>query len=309
MSRWNVPLCLIAWFLAPLAAFAQENASTKVALPVTVLDRKGVAPEDLKPADFRAQLGGRDVPVVAAAPTLVGRRIVLLMDVSGSMEGLPQQPWKQQNAWLAAQVIVRTLGPGRQFAVLTFSDGVQMLSSWQENAEETVAKLQQAAGTKPRGQTALIDAVQEALRLLEPAEFGDAIVAITDGEDSRSKSNAVKVRKVLQLRGVRFFCLLLPENISFFSPLRQAEIGQQAMKSLAEETGGLVVSVDSKKKSTELLAQALRPLLNSVHAVYKLELAVTNPPGKETKWKIEVIGADGRRRKGLHANYPPRFLP
>jgi len=68
------------------AAQTAPNQSTR-SLLVNVLDRNGNAVRDLTKDGFRAKVNGRATALVEASYSLAPRRIVALLDMSGSMAG------------------------------------------------------------------------------------------------------------------------------------------------------------------------------------------------------------------------------
>ncbi|OUC07303.1 hypothetical protein RY27_15685, partial [Litorilinea aerophila] len=83
--------------------------------------------------------------IQAAAPELVRRDLVLVLDVSGSMEG-----GKLEQARAAAHFIVDHLNPGDRFNLISFSTGVRL---WQPGLQPV------ADETRP-GAHAWIDGLQ-----------------------------------------------------------------------------------------------------------------------------------------------------
>ena len=69
-------------------AFAQSAASIPArSILVNVLDRSGNAVRDLTNNNFRVKVNGRPAAISGASYSLAPRRIVVLLDMSGSMGG------------------------------------------------------------------------------------------------------------------------------------------------------------------------------------------------------------------------------
>jgi|ERR1700687_3444876 len=70
-----------------LATAQTAPTQTTRSLLVNVLDRNGNAVRDLAKDSFRAKVNGHPATVVEARYSLAPRRIVVLLDMSGSMAG------------------------------------------------------------------------------------------------------------------------------------------------------------------------------------------------------------------------------
>ena len=69
------------------SAFAQPSTTANRSLMVNVLDRSGNAVRDLTKENFQVKINKQPVVVLGAEYSLAPRRIVVLLDMSGSMGG------------------------------------------------------------------------------------------------------------------------------------------------------------------------------------------------------------------------------
>lgn len=152
-----------------------------VELPVAVLDAAGKPVPGLTPAAFQVWEDGRPVMVETVArsedlPVSLG----LAVDVSGSME--KDFPLVRQ---AVGGFLSDFLRPGDRFFLGTFSWEFVLLLPWGSEprlVEERLARL------RVEGGTSLHDAVIKALELFRGRKGPRALVVITDGEDTTSRT-------------------------------------------------------------------------------------------------------------------------
>ncbi|RME64084.1 MAG: VWA domain-containing protein, partial [Caldilineae bacterium] len=146
--------------------------------------------------------------VDAGAQALVARDVILVLDVSGSMQGD-----KIEQARAAARYVVDHLNPDDRFNLVRFSTGVDV---WQARLQPVDADARQRAhqwidATRATGSTDINRALLEALALLrEPTDRPAYILFLTDGlptvgvqEPERILDNATT--NAPQDRAVRLF--------------------------------------------------------------------------------------------------------
>ncbi|HEY2153472.1 MAG TPA: VWA domain-containing protein [Vicinamibacterales bacterium] len=181
--------------LIVLAAPAQEpsfraTSSELVVLPVIVTDHRGVFVPDVARERFSVFDNGRPVPIEIFtnqdSPATVG----LVIDASSSMRN------KMGEVQAAALAFARSSNPEDELFALRFNDDVDDAVPGRkfllaEDAEAIAA----AIGTlKPDGQTALYDALLEALeRLGSATRARKALVVISDGGDNASQAKLADV--------------------------------------------------------------------------------------------------------------------
>jgi Mg-chelatase subunit ChlD len=144
-------------------------------------------------ADGRAQVLAEYLGRSGASDVVVEQRelsILVLLDVSGSM-GVqrPGQPTTLDQAKAAAQDLIARLMPGDRVALLTFSDGVNVVTAHTPDRASADAALRPL---RPGGATVLYDAILDAVRSAEgertrlPAS-SHSILILSDGVDTASR--------------------------------------------------------------------------------------------------------------------------
>lgn len=152
-----------------------------VELPVAVLDATGKPVPGLTAADFQVWEDGRPVVVeTAGRGEDLAVFLGLAVDVSGSM---------QKDFPLVRQAVGGFLGeflrPSDRFFLGTFSWEFSLLLPW--GSEPRLAG-ERLASVRVEGGTSLHDAVIKALELFRGRKGPRALVVITDGEDTTSRT-------------------------------------------------------------------------------------------------------------------------
>jgi len=301
-----------------------------------VLTEAGQPVADVPASSFRGTFRGKPVRVLSATQDPGPRRIVVMLDASGSMG---QPPGKWQLAHGAAREIVLTSPAEYQIAFLIFADKVDRVVGFPEGrkaATDGLAALEPGRGWIPKGKTALFDAILEGLELLGSARPGDVIYVITDGEDSASRAKPDKVERALLATRVRLFALGLldprarglpqgaggpapgvvpdrpdPLGSSRF-PTRDELIRSSPLHDFAEDTGGALFTVEGysfEGKRQAELNLSLRRLYSQMTQFYRLEVALTEPIDKPGRWKLKLVDDNGKEVKLWHPAYQSIFLP
>ena len=166
---------------------------------------------------------------VAKKPSLV----VVVVDSSGSMEG-EKLPAVQRTL----QTYVNSLGPKEQIALIDFDEEIRPTvlvdgtSEGKEKGMEFIGSLEAGGGTR------LYDATIEARNWLKENLRKDAINAVlilTDGEDSASGISLERLKQELQKSGFNS-----DERIAFFTVGygNEREFNPEALKTIAELNAG-----------------------------------------------------------------------
>jgi hypothetical protein len=214
-TKFFLPIATLPLFL--LSGFAQQALESQPStrpIVANVVDTKGNAVRDLTKQNFHVRVNGKPAVVLDARYSLAPRRIVVLLDMSGSMTGE-----KTNGKWLIAREAVDDLlaeTPGDvSIAMLTFSGKVRDVFDFSQGRTAIAEWMKEDPGQRPKRKdsprTALFDAISEGLKLLQPVQPGDSVYAITDGGDNASQVSAGKVRSALLQSRVRLFAFLFSE--------------------------------------------------------------------------------------------------
>jgi VWFA-related protein len=145
----------------------------------SVTDRNGRAIGDMKRADFSVYEDGIERRITDVVTTNEPFNLVLLLDVSGSVEE------RMDFIRKAARDFLRTASPQDRIAIISFRDDIQVISDFTTNRQLLSRKLDQIdAG----GATSLYDALAYVLADTLKALRGErtAVVILSDGDDNKS---------------------------------------------------------------------------------------------------------------------------
>lgn len=291
-------------------------------LLVNVFDRHGNAVRDLTKENFRVKVNGHRVAIAEADYSLAPRRIVVLLDMSGSMAGQNDTKWRVASG--AVEDLLAQPPSNVPIALLTFSDRVRDVFDFSQSRASMSAWLKDTSKRQSNelihGKTALYDAVVAGAKMLEPHHLGDALYVITDGGDCCSQVARTAVEKLLLASGTRLFVFLLDEPL-----MDKEQNGKDSALDLAHVSGGSVFGVagrqnalsrsfvydwyDNGERTRETIKHHTQALNLQANGFYTLHLEVPIQPKKRGKVSLEIVDSGGRRRKDVAVTYPTALLP
>lgn len=302
LTRTWVAVLLVTMVAA--AAAAQKNSGTPfrsgvdlVTLDVTVTDGTGRLLPGLTSSDFvifedrvpqHLALFGADNQTPVAA--------VVLIDRSSSMNGP-----KLTRALEAAARFIRSLRPGDLVEVMAFNQRAERLIPL---GSDRAAAERALSGVAATGQTALFEAALIAVRDLQAArrgkasEYREAIIVLSDGEDTSSRLPFEDVLDEVRRSGVIVYAVSLrtDEREKPLPPLH--EISQ-----LANDTGGRTTAV----RDLAGLARVYEDIGIELRQMYRLGYspAAAAQDGRWHALSVRVLIADARTRTRA-GYYAPR---
>ena len=190
-----------------------------VRLNASVTDRHGRAIAGLGPRDFAVTENGRAREVTEVIETRTPFNLVLLLDVSGSVEERLDFIRK------AALSFVNTVGPRDRVAIVSFRDDVQLISEFTTDKRLLVERIKDI---EAGGATAVYDALAYALvHTLRPLR-GErtAVVLLSDGDDNRSFVPFSEVLEAVSESGALLYPLYIPSGLI---PARSAPAPQTTL--------------------------------------------------------------------------------
>jgi Mg-chelatase subunit ChlD len=236
-KKFFLSIVILATFLpSGFSQQAQKVPSEKRSVLVNVIDAHGNAVRDLTKDNFHVRVNGKPAVVLDARYSLAPRRIVLLLDMSGSMIA-ETASGKWRIAREAADDLLAETPAEMPIAMLTFSRKVGDVFDFSQGRAAIAKWLKEGPGRRSnlQGGTALFDAILEGLKLLQPVQPGDAVYAITDGGDNVSHALADGTELALLQSDVRLFAFLFADHD--VDPVEQE--GRRFFLSMVADTGGL----------------------------------------------------------------------
>ncbi|HEX3559146.1 MAG TPA: VWA domain-containing protein [Pyrinomonadaceae bacterium] len=171
-----------------------------------VTDHNGRAISDLTARDFTVVEDGLERPVRDVQPTSAPFNLILLLDVSGSVEERIDFIRK------AALSFLNTAGPQDRIAIISFRDDVQLVSDFTSDRHVLTERIKDI---QAGGATALYDALGyslvDTLKPLRGERTG--IVILSDGDDNRSFLSFPSILDTVYETGAIIYPLYLPSGL------------------------------------------------------------------------------------------------
>ncbi|MGC9993943.1 MAG: vWA domain-containing protein [Terriglobia bacterium] len=300
---------------------AQDSPCTKRTIAVGVVDYAWNLVPNLTAANFRGKLRGHDVQILSAALDTNPRHIVMLLDASGSMME-PSEGWETEKS--SSEYLIRFGPQGASIAQMAFAASVLDTEGFAQEPLTLMKNLHALVDVCERrkvgGPTALFDAILNARGLLAAPKLGDLIYALTDAGDNKSQTKARKAAEQLGTAGMRFFAVLIRRDVQDRARTPEELEGPNQLQSVVNVTGGNMLTLplvitspvrsyyDAKTRQTAL-DLALQRLYQQMGEFYRVELKLPGTVDKPTKWKLNVIDANGKPMRGVEVHYPQELMP
>ncbi len=171
-----------------------------------VTDRAGRAVTGLTAKDFTVTEGGVERAVREVRPTSAPFNLVLLLDVSGSLEERIDFIRK------AALSFLNTAGPQDRIAIVSFRDDVQLVSDFTSDRRVLAERIKDI---QAGGATSLYDALGYSLvHVLRPLR-GErtGVVVLSDGDDNRSFLSFPVIADAVYETGAIVYPLYVPSGL------------------------------------------------------------------------------------------------
>ena len=277
----------------------------------SVLDGNGRAIGGMRETDFTVWENGIERRVTNVAPANEPFNLVLLLDVSGSVEE------RMDFIRKAARDFLRTTSPQDRIAIISFRDDIQVVSDFSTDRQLLSKKLDEIdAG----GGTALYDALgyvlAEPLKRLRGERT--AIVVMSDGDDNKSFLPFPAILEALTESGALVYPLYVPSGLIpetsvprpeiTIDPLRTRYLtlttrAEDEAKKLASASGGIYYPI----KRLEDLQKAYEEVVAQLRSAYTITYA-SNSASSSPRVRVRTNrdGASVRLSPviGLNGNTP-----
>ncbi len=244
-----------------------------VLVPVTVTDGSNRVVTGLGQQNFQLYEDKHPQPIKhfwkEDAPASVG----IVLDISGSMST------KIERARDAVAAMLKVSNPQDEFFLMTFADQPKLVQDFTPSVDDIQSQL---PFMRPKGSTALIDAIALAISHMKSARYQRrALVIISDGGDNRSRYTEREVKSLIKEADVLVYSVGV-----FDTEFRTLEerLGPQLLADISGMTGGSAYTLDNPNQLPAVAAHIAYELRNQYILGY-------SPEGSrhDTKWrKIEV---------------------
>ena len=272
-----------------------SRAAEVVSIVVTVQDNKGSPVADLGPDAFVLREDGRPQIIQAFARTgdpgddpRLAVDLALLLDVSESVAD------RIKRTRLAAATFLEAVPRVGELFVFLFHEeirGFRYRDVGREKALELIAAMPTG------GNTALYDAIREALSSLRRSAGRQVLVLLSDGEDSTSRLSYDELVRVVKASRAIIYPVALPGTSLRGSNRDMA--ARRVLQAIADMTGGEVLNCGD----VESLPRVYDRILTTLSSQYVLGFVPDNPRrgGTSPRLKVEV------KRPGCRARYRERY--
>jgi VWFA-related protein len=275
----------------------------------SVTDRNGRAIGGMRESDFTVWENGIERRVTNVAPANEPFNLVLLLDVSGSVEE------RMDFIRKAARDFLRTTSPQDRISIISFRDDIQVISDFSTDRQMLSKKLDEIdAG----GGTALYDALgyvlSEPLKRLRGERT--AIVVMSDGDDNKSFLPFPAILEALLESGALVYPLYVPSGLIPESSVPRPEItidplrtryltlttrAEDEARKLAAASGGIYYPIrrleDLQKAYDDVVAQ-----LRSAYTITYASNSVSSSP--RVRVRTNRDGASVRLSPVVELNTP-----
>ena len=272
-------LLLCALLTIPVLVRAQDDDvisvnTDLVVLNVTVTDKAGEYVRGLRLADFKVYEDGKEIPANLISSFSLQESpfaSVVLLDTSGSME---------TRLTLGRSAAIRFLDGLREedvAAVYKFDYRIEQVQGFASGRD--LAPM--AYGIKARGMTTLYDAIAEGAKALaERQELRKAIVVLSDGMDTYSKTSSGKALEAALAVGASIYAVDMSATDTGPRDHQSATI----LKSFADKSGGRFISTPGGPALRDAFSSIARELGHQYTIAFR-------PPDKarDGRWRtLEV---------------------
>jgi VWFA-related protein len=322
MVKVKVYLTCLAYCLCCfITSYDQAQApsgSPPVKVLLTAVDAKGTWVNDPSPPDLRLIEDGRPLPISdIRAQVNPPTSVAVMIDTSSSQDRF--FPLVKSTARVFVKGFIR---PGKDMVSITSfaeavavrqnpTDDVRMLHAAISSLEASppfdphapVIKLPK--GQKPRGSTALWDAIIFVCEKALPSSAAGtrkAIVLFTDGDDDSSSSKMRDAIESAAKNDVAVFAVGIPYRLKD-ADMKDTDfdvLEREKLRKLAEDTGGRAYFPDRSDDLELLLSQIERDLRSQY--VISFQPGQNTGRGTRKRLKIEVVSPE-RRKENIQLSY------
>ncbi|MEP6818991.1 MAG: VWA domain-containing protein [bacterium] len=277
---------------APPGQFVSVSSPQLLRFNASVTDRNGRAIGGMKESDFIVYENGVERQVTKVVPTNEPFNLVLLLDVSGSVEERIEFIRK------AARDFLNTASPQDRIAIISFRDDIQVISDFSTDRKMLSKKLDEIdAG----GGTALYDALGYVLASPLKQLRGErtAIVILSDGDDNKSFVPFPAILEAITESGALIYPLYVPSGLIpegsvpkpevTIDPLRTRYLtlttrAHEEGQKLAEVSGGVYYPI----RHLQELQRAYDDVVVQLRTAYTITYASNERPSVNPRLRVRA---------------------
>jgi hypothetical protein len=281
-------LLLTSLFLLGYSGYARKMGTCQQRrIPVSVWGQQN----NLQPPSFQAKLHGQPVKIIAERPGTESPRVVLLVDISGSVNRINHN---LEMVRFVAGNFVASSGVSH-VALVLFSDHIIDSLDFERSPDEIRQRLTNLQNGS--GRTALFDSLMYSGSLFQAPKPGDAVYAISDGGNNYGKFNEKDVEREFLSKRIRFFFFVLSNQL--FPRMMEGErLAYSDLLHLAEATGGSAVQADydPSAKGLDRLKSSLQLAYEAMRNFYELDIELPGNFEERQHLELRIVDEHGNKR-------------
>lgn len=172
-----------------------------------------------------------------------GVNVILVMDVSGSMQATDYQPTRLESAKQSAEVLLRQLDDKDYTGIITFESGATSAAYLSPDKERVITKLRGIMVKE--GSTAIGDGLALAIDMAESIpNRKKVVILLSDGVNNAGVITPEQAMQFARDKGIQVFTIGLGSEepvvlgYDWFGTPQYATLDEEILKKIASETGG-----------------------------------------------------------------------
>ena len=196
-------------------------------------------------------------PHIPLQQTKEGVNVILVMDVSGSMQATDYQPTRLESSKRAAKILLNSLDNKDYAGIITFESGATSAAYLSPDKERVIKKLE---AIEPKsGSTALGDGLALGIDMAESIpNKKNVVILLSDGVNNAGVISPDQAAGFAKDRGIQVFTIGMGSHspivvgYDLFGTPQYATLDEATLRSIAEQTGGVYYQSVNDKTLTEI---------------------------------------------------------
>jgi len=194
-------------------------------------------------ATLSLMITGLANPHIPLEQTKEGVNVVLVMDISGSMLATDYQPTRIEAAKSSAEILIESLNDKDDVGIVTFESGATTAAYLSPYKDRVLEKLRSIEAKE--GKTAIGDGLAMGIDMASSIpNKKKVVILLSDGVNNAGVVSPELAIQYAQANNIQVYCIgmgsegrVILGNDWFGNPI-YAELDEQTLKNIAEQTGG-----------------------------------------------------------------------
>jgi len=314
---------LILLCLRVVPAFTQQDNCRQRVIPVSIGTTDSGPLPKLDSSNFEGAVQKKPIRVLSVTMNQEPTRVVLLLDVSGSMHSKASD-FATNFSISLAEDLASTMPPDAEIGLAFFNSVLVPVLAPTKDRQELKYQLEglRAHSNSFKGNTALWDAVLGSLNMFDHPHLDDILYVITDGGENASTAKINRVAQTLAEASVRLFSFIVTN---------EGETAEDAMRnwgapqSVVDKTGGTSAhqwgifpikfpedyhaALFEKSGKPTQLGESLAAQFRQISSFYRVTIEFPESIDKPQNWNLELAGFSKSQRNKLVLTYPKMLVP